>query len=150
MLFVRLRVFGSGATESPDSRSSLVVILISSFFGSAALFVTDWEFEIVDTLGFGAGCWFAKLRTISLPGLDLPSLAASDGTTRGLDHKPADGEETPLSLRLLGVYREFEPELAVLRTPLEFPSQLLYDASSVKGESLGVLNPDELPVKRLL
>lgn len=98
--------------------------------------------------GFGAGCWFAKLSTMSAPGLDLPSLLASSAVMRGLDHKPVDGDEMPLSLRWL--YREFEPELAVLRTPVALPIQLLYEASSAKGESLGVPAPDEPPVNRLL
>ena len=76
--------------------------------------------------GFTAGRWFAKFSTMSVPGLALPSLPASSAETRGLDHSPLDeGDATPPSLlRLLGTYLEFEPELAVLRTPLALPSQL--------------------------
>jgi hypothetical protein len=52
---------------------------------------------------------------------------------------------------LLGTYLEFEPELAVLRTPFALPSQLRYEASRASGESPGVTAPlDELPVKRRL
>ena len=130
VLFARLREDGSGATESPDSLCSLVVILVSSFAGSAMLVAAaGWLVEAVGAVetatdfGFGAGCWFAKLSTMSAPGLDLPSLLASSAVMRGLDHKPVDGDETPLSLRWL--YREFEPELAVLRTPVALPIQLL-------------------------
>jgi hypothetical protein len=78
-------------------------------------------------------------------------MPGSRAETRGLDHRPLDeGDATPLSLRLLGMYLELDPELAVRRTPLALPSQLRYEASRASGESPGVTAPDELPVKRRL
>ena len=97
MLFVRFNALGSGATESPDSRSSFVVILVNSFFVSTALIAAGWIVGTLEGFGFEAGCWLAKFSTMSAPGLDLPSLSASDATVRGLDHKPADGDGTALS-----------------------------------------------------
>lgn len=71
-------------------------------------------------VGFGFGCWFAKLSTMSAPGLDRPDVLAAEtiGANFGLDQSPpVDGAVLP-GLRLLCVYILLDPELMVRRALL--------------------------------
>jgi hypothetical protein len=88
-----------------------------------------------------------------MSGLDRPSILAAvgAGASFGLDHRPADAEggATGLEVKLLCMYPLVEPELMVRRMLPNELFQFLYGSPIVKGDSMGLLFPDD-PVKRRL